>query len=64
MLFYRVVDGQRVYTLNEEGSCNAHPAKFSVEDRFSRQRISTKVKFQIPPFNSLKLGISSDSIQQ
>ncbi|AHL30144.1 Nop10p-like RNA-binding protein [Encephalitozoon intestinalis ATCC 50506] len=52
-MFYRLKDGERVYTLSEEDSFSAHPAKFTIEDKFSKERITIKKRFNIPPFNDL-----------
>ncbi|UYI27088.1 H/ACA ribonucleoprotein complex subunit 3 [Encephalitozoon cuniculi] len=52
-MFYRLKDGARVYTLDENGTFSAHPAKFTVEDSFSKERIAIKRRFAIPPFNNL-----------
>lgn len=50
-MFYRIENGSRVYTLDEKNTFNAHPAKFSLEDRFSRERVIVKKRFAISPFN-------------
>lgn len=52
-MFYNLVDGKRVYTLNKEGAMSAHPARFSVEDKFSKQRIEIKRRYNLSPFNDL-----------
>lgn len=46
-------NGEKIYTLQEENTYNAHPAKFSPEDKFSRERIIIKKRFNIPPFHDL-----------
>lgn len=62
-MFYHLENSQRVYTLREEDASNAHPAKFSLEDRFSRERIAIKRRFNIPPFNGLEQGNSHPPTQ-
>jgi H/ACA ribonucleoprotein complex subunit 3 len=53
LMYYLDQDGQRVYTLKKEtpdGSKiteSAHPARFSPDDKFSRQRVACKKRFGI-----------------
>ncbi|CEP62284.1 snoRNP complex protein NOP10 LALA0_S05e02080g [Lachancea lanzarotensis] len=47
-------DGKRVYTLkklNDEGEItkSAHPARFSPDDKYSRQRVTLKKRFGMIP---------------
>lgn len=47
-------DGKRVYTLKkvtEEGEItkSAHPARFSPDDKYSRQRVTLKKRFGLLP---------------
>lgn len=42
---------ERIYTLKEDGSIPAHPAKFSPHDKYSEYRVDYKIKNNIPPFN-------------
>ncbi|KAG0668347.1 snoRNP complex protein [Maudiozyma exigua] len=47
-------EGKRVYTLKkitEDGEItkSAHPARFSPDDKFSRQRVTLKKRFNILP---------------
>lgn len=47
-------DGKRVYTLKkvtDEGEItkSAHPARFSPDDKFSRQRVTLKKRFGMLP---------------
>ncbi|XP_074603792.1 nop10 ribonucleoprotein [Brevipalpus obovatus] len=53
LMFY-MENGQRVYTLKKiapDGTMTtpAHPARFSPEDKFSRERIITKRRFGMLP---------------
>eukprot|EP01031_Cornospumella_fuschlensis_P038549 gene38549-46856_t len=54
-LMYYVDDkGNRVYTLKKETptgapSQSAHPARFSPDDKFSRERVACKKRFGILP---------------
>lgn len=48
--FYLDDNGKRVYTMKvvlDDGSytLNAHPARFSPDDKFSKERIQTKERF-------------------
>jgi H/ACA ribonucleoprotein complex subunit 3 len=50
--YYLDENGKRVYTLQvvlEDGSytLNAHPARFSPDDKFSKERIQCKERFQL-----------------
>lgn len=50
-------DGKRVYTLKkttEEGEItkSAHPARFSPDDKYSRQRVTLKKRFGLLPSHS------------
>lgn len=51
MFYYRVVDGRRVYTLDAVDAESAAPAKYSVGDRFSPERIAMKMRYRIFPFD-------------
>ena len=47
-------DGKRVYTLKKvtdqgEITKSAHPARFSPDDKFSRQRVTLKKRFGMLP---------------
>lgn len=47
-------DGKRVYTLNKETSTgeitkSAHPARFSPDDKYSRQRVTLKKRYNMLP---------------
>ncbi|KAK6203025.1 H/ACA ribonucleoprotein complex subunit 3 [Scheffersomyces amazonensis] len=47
-------DGKRIYTLKkttEEGEItkSAHPARFSPDDKYSRQRVTLKKRFGLLP---------------
>jgi len=52
LMYYLDADNKRVYTLKKETpdgkiTESAHPARFSPDDKFSRQRISCKKRFGI-----------------
>lgn len=47
-------DGKRIYTLkkvNDDGEItkSAHPARFSPDDKYSRQRVTLKKRFGLLP---------------
>lgn len=47
-----LVDGKRVYTLKKidpEGTAtlSAHPARFSPDDKYSRERVTLKRRFKV-----------------
>lgn len=53
-MYYLDSAGKRVYTLNkvDPAGCptlSAHPARFSPEDKYSRQRITIKRRFGLLP---------------
>lgn len=48
------MQGKRVYTLKKEDpedrpTISAHPARFSPDDKFSKERITTKKRFNLLP---------------
>ncbi|KYB27790.1 H/ACA ribonucleoprotein complex subunit 3 [Tribolium castaneum] len=50
LMYYLDKDGNRVYTLNKfdpsgKPTLSAHPARFSPEDKYSRERITIKKRF-------------------
>ncbi|KAL0109203.1 hypothetical protein PUN28_014355 [Cardiocondyla obscurior] len=50
LMYYLDDKGERVYTLkkidpNGRPTLSAHPARFSVEDKYSRERITMKRRF-------------------
>ena len=52
LMYYIDEQGKRVYTLEKEApdgqaTISAHPARFSPEDRYSRERILIKKRFNI-----------------
>jgi len=54
LMYYQDAEGKRVYTLNKvdpngKPTFSAHPARFSPEDQYSRQRITVKRRFGILP---------------
>ncbi len=46
LMYYLSPEGKRVYTLKKESAgkatTSAHPARFSPDDKFSRQRVTLK----------------------
>ena len=50
MIYYRIVEGKRVYTLDKENE-TVNPAKFSTDDKYSDERIEMKKRFGIFPFD-------------
>lgn len=53
-MYYLDDAGKRVYTLLKEDPQNrptisAHPARFSPDDKYSRERITIKTRFNILP---------------
>ncbi|CAM9492388.1 unnamed protein product [Discosporangium mesarthrocarpum] len=53
-LMYYMEDGKRKYTLKKEApdgspSTSAHPARFSPDDKFSKQRVANKKRFGVLP---------------
>lgn len=58
--FYLDANGCRVYTLKSSSPTNeptksAHPARFSPDDKYSRQRILTKTRFGLLPTQQPKV---------
>ena len=54
LMYYTGADGKRVYTLKKEDkegtpTDSAHPARFSPDDKFSKERIATKKRFGLLP---------------
>ena len=52
LMFYLDAEGKRIYTLkkvNPEGkpTDSAHPARFSPDDKFSKQRVTIKKRFGV-----------------
>lgn len=52
LMFYLNEEGKRVYTLdkvapNGQATISAHPARFSPEDKYSRERILIKKRFNL-----------------
>lgn len=53
-MYYLDDEGNRVYTLKKTDpkgrpTMSAHPAKFSPEDKYSRQRVTLKKRFGLLP---------------
>lgn len=52
LMFYLNEEGKRVYTLDKvspdsQATTSAHPARFSPEDKYSRERILMKKRFDL-----------------
>ncbi|KAI7861470.1 H/ACA ribonucleoprotein complex subunit 3 [Spinellus fusiger] len=52
LMYHLNAEGKRVYTLKKADPTgfptkSAHPARFSPDDKFSRQRITIKKRFKI-----------------
>ncbi|KAL0079769.1 H/ACA ribonucleoprotein complex subunit 3 [Phycomyces blakesleeanus] len=52
LMYYLNTEGERVYTLKKTDPTgfptkSAHPARFSPDDKFSRQRITIKKRYNI-----------------
>ncbi|KAG5441690.1 snoRNP complex protein [Clonorchis sinensis] len=52
--FYLDEEGKRVYTMKQTApdgrpTLSAHPSRYSPEDRFSRHRVTLKLRFKILP---------------
>ncbi|EDV26105.1 H/ACA ribonucleoprotein complex subunit 3 [Trichoplax sp. H2] len=50
LMYYQDQDGKRVYTMkkvdpNGKPTISAHPARFSPDDKYSRQRVLLKRRF-------------------
>lgn len=54
LMFFLDAAGKRVYTLKKvspdgKPTQSAHPARFSPDDKFSRQRVTLKKRFDLLP---------------
>lgn len=52
LMYYLDESGERVYTLEKKDpsgkpTMSAHPAKFSPEDKYSRERITLKRRYKL-----------------
>lgn len=52
LMFYLDEEGNRIYTLEKvapdgKATVSAHPARFSPEDKYSRERILMKKRFNL-----------------
>jgi len=52
MIYYRMENNTKKYTLSHENSESAIPAKYSTEDKFSEERIEMKRRYKIFPFDN------------
>ena len=60
--YYLNEEGKRVYTLNNQLSdgsytYNAHPARFSPDDQFSKERMVCKERFNLLPTQQAPLSL-------
>lgn len=51
MIYFRIENGVKKYTLNNENATIIIPAKFSIEDKNSDARIEIKRRYKIFPFD-------------
>ena len=51
MFYYVLENGARRYTMRPESAMSVLPAKYSVEDRFSAERVEMKKRCGIYPFD-------------
>jgi len=54
LMYYLDEEGSRVYTLKKEDphgrpTISAHPARFSPDDKFSKERVTLKIRFGLLP---------------
>ncbi|KAI9591882.1 Nop10 family nucleolar RNA-binding protein [Syncephalis fuscata] len=52
LMYYESADGKRIYTLKKSSPAgavtkSAHPARFSPDDKYSRQRVTLKKRHNI-----------------
>ncbi|EIE21299.1 hypothetical protein COCSUDRAFT_83523 [Coccomyxa subellipsoidea C-169] len=62
LMYYLDDAGKRIYTLQKtapDGSPtqSAHPARFSPDDKFSRERVECKKRFQLLPTQGAPLEL-------
>ena len=62
LMYYTGEDGKRVYTLKKEDnkgapSLSAHPARFSPDDKFSKQRLICKKRFGLLPMQRPQVAL-------
>ena len=51
MIHAKIENGEKKYTLKNSDSVVAVPAKYSVGDQYSKERIIMKKRFKIFPFD-------------
>jgi len=54
LMYFLDANGKRIYTLKKDDSegvpsKSAHPARFSPDDKFSKERIACKTRFGLLP---------------
>ncbi|CAM9320271.1 unnamed protein product [Phaeothamnion confervicola] len=62
LMYYLDESGKRVYTLQKmdpQGgqTLSAHPARFSPDDQFSKQRINNKLRYGLLPTQQPKVQL-------
>jgi len=62
LMYYEDADGKRVYTLQKAApdgkpTLSAHPARFSPDDKFSRERLVCKKRFNLLPTQQAPLQL-------
>lgn len=67
-MYYIDEQGKRVYTLKKEDPTefpthSAHPARFSPDDKFSKERITCKSRFNLLPTQLFDRGPAPRDLQ-
>ena len=62
LMYYTGDKGERIYTLKKEApdgrpTESAHPARFSPDDKFSKQRLICKRRFGLLPMQKPQPGL-------
>ena len=62
LMYYTNEEGHRVYTLKKEApdgrpTESAHPARFSPDDKFSKQRLICKKRFGLLPMQRPQVAL-------
>lgn len=53
-MMFSIEDGKRKYSLKEDETKTAHPARFSTSDPYSRERLTIKKRFNIFPYDQIE----------
>ncbi|KAJ2735397.1 snoRNP complex protein [Coemansia sp. BCRC 34962] len=69
LMFTEDASGKRVYTLKKvttDGQItkSAHPARFSPDDKYSRQRVTVKRRFGILPTQQAEIKSKVEHVEQ